>query len=78
MAATTHACEIFIMVGDDGNYVTASSKENLYELWEEEIGETIYSPRIIRAVFHVETPAPQTLEVTVPARDGAVSLKVDA
>lgn len=66
MAATMHEIEVFVMINESGDYVVCKERDELFELYANEIGDGD-ATRIIALTLKV--PAPTDVMVTIDVPD---------
>lgn len=58
--------EVFVMVDENGDYVTTTDESELTEKWEEVIGNQCIGSRVLKITLKVEKPRTVELTADVP------------
>ncbi len=72
----THQVEVYVLVDSDGNYACSPDKDNLADLYDEEVGNGAeFARRVLKLTVAVAVPEFVTLSGTAPA-EGEAALTV--
>ena len=58
--------EVFVMVDQDGDAVASTDKDNLADLWADNIGDVPPGSRVVRIALKIPRPKVTTVAATLP------------
>lgn len=71
-----HEIEVWVLVDASGDYGVGRVEEDAYTSYNDDIDGELAGSRMVKLTLKIELPDPLTIEATLPAREGKVSMTV--